>query len=732
MRKKLIVLTTAISAMMVNSVGAFAATPDAVDYILIRNESSEIEPSDNLSEDFLTTSDQIETKSNQAETNSADLSEENVSEQDQTAESSSNSDPIQSESAQEDLTQIVDESRNKYLMYNDGTYYTGWYEMQGYGKLYFDPENNCKAVKDNIKVIDGNAYLFDSNGVVITESGTPVVNNKKYWIKTDGSLGTGWLYLGNWKMYFDPETYQAKTVTDGVTDINEKKYLFNKDGVMQNYAGTTIIDGKKYWFSTDDASLKTGWLTLGNWKLYFDPETYQCATGITEINGKKYLFDSNGILQTSGTPTINGKKYYVGEDNTLQSGWINLGKYKMYFDQEAYEAATGITCIDEKYYLFDNNGVLQTSGTPKVNNKKYYIAADNTLVSGWVTSGNWTMYYDPKTYEGACGICDIEGKRYIFDSNGILIKGTGTFMYNGKKYAYDGNGNALTGWVKLGKWKMFFDRNTGEAAIGITKIDGKMYMFNNDGVMQDYAGTTIINGKKYWFSDDNASLKSGWLNLNGSRLYFDPNTYAAYTNCTVKIDGYNCRFNKDGVLINDKERDKNYIKNLLTYDARSDIYDGNIDFIRAAKNIVSDQSKGYGHTWPNTISCAGLVGLTLTHLGYGDFIKDDPLGWGYIDLGDEYVSTLINECGATYYDIPINGLNYSQYLQPGDLLYYYYDGTYNHIAIYAGFGYTVEARGPSGATDADDTGYETGIYYLPNDPISFQGFFRLPKLNKIS
>ncbi len=667
MRKKLIILTAAITAVTVSPVGVFAATPDSIDYSLISIEGSESESSDIVSEDFLPSSYQIETKSDQTET---DLNKENVNEQDQSENSSSISDQIQAESTQEGLTQIVDESGNKYLMYNDGTYYTGWYEMQSCGKLYFDPEDNGKAVKDCIKVIDGKAYLFDTNGVAITTSSTPVINNEKYWVQTDGSLGTGWLYLGNWKMYFDPETYQAKTVTDGVTDINGKKYLFNKDGVMQNYAGTTIIDGKKYWFSTDDASLKTGWLTLGNWKLYFDTETYQCATGITEIEGKKYLFDSNGILQTSGTPIVNGKKYY--------------------------------------------------------------IAADNTLVSGWVTSGNWTMYYDAKTYEGACGVCDVEGKRYIFDSNGILIKGTGTFMYNEKKYAYDGNGNAITGWIKLGNWKMFFDRSTGEAAIGITKIDDKMYLFNNDGVMQDYAGTTIINGKKYWFSDDNASLKSGWLNLNGSRLYFDPNTYAAYTNCTVKIDGYNCRFNKDGVLINDKERDKKYIKSLLTYNARSDIYDGNIDFIRAAKNIVSDQSKGYGHTWPNTISCAGLVGLTLTHLGYGDFIKDDPLGWGYIDLGDEYVDTLINECGATYYNIPINGLNYDKYLQPGDLLYYYYDGTYNHIAIYAGFGYTVEARGPSGATDADDTGYETGIYYLPNDPISFQGFFRLPKLNKIN
>lgn len=42
-------------------------------------------------------------------------------------------------------------------------------------------------------------------------------------------------------MYFDPNTYDAKV---GMADINGKRYLFNSDGVMQNYAGTTIVNGK--------------------------------------------------------------------------------------------------------------------------------------------------------------------------------------------------------------------------------------------------------------------------------------------------------------------------------------------------------------------------------------------------------------------------------------------------------------------------------------------------------
>ena len=456
MKRKLIIFMTTSFMMLGCSVGVFASTSDT-DSINISNEKL------NSKED------------------SNELEETKIS------AISSGQNSLESEQ-NENFTQYIDENGNKYLLYSDGTHYMGWYDMQPYGELYYDPENDGVAITSRTEIIDGNAYLFDTNGLVIKKAGTPIINDEKYWVKEDGTLDNGWLILGNWKMYFDPETYQAKTVTDGVTDINGKKYLFNKDGVMQNYAGTTIIDGKKYWFSTDDASLKTGWLTLGNWKLYFDPETYQCATGITEINGKKYLFDSNGILQTSGTPIINGKKYYIGEDNTLQSGWISIG------------------------------------------NRKIYI--------------------DSNTYEMAIGIKEVNGKKLIFDKNGLLVEGSGTFTVDGKKYAYDSNGNAITGWIKLGHWKMYFNPETGVAAVGIVKIDGKDYLFDNNGVMQDYAGTTIVNGKKYWFSTDNASLKSGWLDLGSVKMYFDPVTYAAYTSTKAKIDGFTYEFDANGCVKN--------------------------------------------------------------------------------------------------------------------------------------------------------------------------------------
>lgn len=181
-------------------------------------------------------------------------------------------------------------------------------------KLYFDPKTY--EAKTGMADIDGHRYLFNRDGVMQAFAGTPIIDGKKYWFGTEGYLETGWLYLGNWKMYFDLETYEAKT---GMVDINGKKYLFNRDGVMQSFAGTTIIDDGKYWFSTDDASLKNGWLTLEGMKMYFDPETYKAAIGLTQIGENYYYFNSDGVMCSNTCIRIDNYEYTFGKDGIMTS-----------------------------------------------------------------------------------------------------------------------------------------------------------------------------------------------------------------------------------------------------------------------------------------------------------------------------------------------------------------------------------------------------------------------------
>ena len=368
---------------------------------------------------------------------------------------------------------------------------------------------------------DGRAYVSDENGNRVTTAGTPVIDGKKYYIAGDGYLVTGWLYLENWKMYFSPEDYTAQV---GIYDIKGKKYLFNDDGVMQNYAGTTVIDGKKYWFSTDDASLGSGWLHLGNWKMYFDPVTYEAKTGLVNIEGEAYLFNSDGVMQGyAGTPVINGKKYWFASEGYLRFGWLHLGNWKMYFDPKTYEARTGLTNIEGHTYIFSDDGVMQGyAGTPVINGKKYWVTPEGYLNSGWLYLGNWKMYFDPTTFTVKTGLTDLNGKKYLFNSDGVMQNYAGTTVINGKKYWFsDDDASLNSGWLKLANWTMYFDPTTYQGAVGLTTISGTTYYFNKDGVM--VTGLVDVKGTYYYFDSNGAMVKNATRTVNGIKLKFGSN-----------------------------------------------------------------------------------------------------------------------------------------------------------------------------------------------------------------
>ena len=269
--------------------------------------------------------------------------------------------------------------------------------------------------------------------------------------------------------------------------------------------------------------------------------------GLVIEDGVPYVYGEDGELIRNATPTINGKKYYVNGNGIAQSGWLRLADWQMYFDPDTYEAATGITHVDGKAYLFDENGVeILMSRTEVINGKKYWFQPDGSLMSGWCILGDWTMYYDPETYVGAAGLTWIDGMPYVFDENGVLMKNATPNVF-GAKYYVNGEGIAQSGWLKLADWQMYFDPETYQAATGITHVDGKAYLFDDNGVEILKSRTEVINGKKYWFQPD-GTLMSGWCDLGDWQMYFDPVTYEAAVGYKY-IDSDEYYFDENGVLI---------------------------------------------------------------------------------------------------------------------------------------------------------------------------------------
>ena len=278
---------------------------------------------------------------------------------------------------------------------------------------------------------------------------------------------------------------QQEETCHGIVITGDVWYVYGEDGELIRNA-TPVIDGKKYYVNGEGIA-QSGWLRLAGWQMYFDPETYEASVGITEINGKTYLFDENGVeILKSRTEVINGKKYWFQPDGSLLSGWCRLGDWQMYFDPETYEGACGIVSIEGNRYAFDENGVLLKNATPLINGKKYYVNQEGRLRSGWLRLAEWQMYFDPETYEASVGITAINGKAYLFDENGVEILKSRTEVINGKKYWFQPDGSLMSGWCRLGDWVMYYDPETYEAASGLVKFGESRFLFDENGVLRLY------------------------------------------------------------------------------------------------------------------------------------------------------------------------------------------------------------------------------------------------------
>ena len=101
-------------------------------------------------------------------------------------------------------------------------------------------------------------------------------------------------------------------------------------------------------------------------------------------------------------------------------------------------------------------------------------------------------------YQAAKGRKLIDGKVYLFDNEGHSIHGWG--YINGKRYYCNEDGTLVTGWQNIDGKRYFLDPADGGAAhTGVFTRDkaGVMY-FDNNGAMAD--GICELNGCDYLFA----------------------------------------------------------------------------------------------------------------------------------------------------------------------------------------------------------------------------------------
>ena len=207
------------------------------------------------------------------------------------------------------------------------------------------------------------------------------------------------------------------------------------------------------------------------------------------------------------------------------------------------------------HYLFRDDGGREWGNNDQYTyNNSTYLIGNGTVQSGWKTykhnNKDMVSYFWPDTLKMAQGLVTIDGQRYLFrDDGGREWGNADQYVYHDKIY-FVSQGKVETGWQtymhKNVKTVSYFDPDTAEMAVGFKTIDGKSYLFREDGSREwGNNGRYVYKNNTYYI--DNGEVKTGWLTYqyNGKSMvsYFWPQT-------GIMAIGFNI-IDEDGYLFRD-------------------------------------------------------------------------------------------------------------------------------------------------------------------------------------
>lgn len=457
---------------------------------------------------------------------------------------------------------------------------------------------------------------------------------------------------GNW-YYLDSEGHKLT----GPQTIDSFSLYFHDNGIQAKGEKITI-DGKDYYYDKDNGRKVTD-------------------TSI-EVDGKTYLADADGILTektqlptqvvTGGHFQSDNQKdwYYYTANGEKLTGWQNVDGVILYFDKDGRQAKDKIVQIDGKTYYFDkNNGRMVKNQWTSVNvgginpasqdYRSYYLGNDGAAVTGWQDIDGKHLYFTETGLYAHNGIYSINGKNYLFDPKGQLVKDAyGDVIEPGARvrltytYRTNADGEVLTG-KQIIDGKEYIFGSTGQVVDGVVRYDGKLYLVKDSKIEKNYFGAffsknEILGGTSFsgiYGTDNNGVLLEGIQRGSDGQLhYFQPKVESINKPTWKEIDGKRYR---------------------LTKSYQTERYAGMYTAIILADTTLKVDDKTY------TIDNEGVV---TEFTAKNQFVRDDNWNWYYYDAdgklltgrqtidgvqlyfdanGKQAKGTLVDIDGDTYY-----------------------------------------------------------------------------------
>ena len=478
----------------------------------------------------------------------------------------------------------------------------------------------------------------------------------------------------------DNVTTSQETPSQGgkfTSDDQGNWYYLDNEG--HKLTGPQTIDSFNLYFHDNGIQAKGEKVTIDGKDYYYDKDNGRKVTDTSiEVDGKTYLADADGILTektqlptqvvTGGHFQSDNQKdwYYYTANGEKLTGWQNVDGVILYFDKDGRQAKDKIVQIDGKTYYFDeNNGRMVTNQWASVNvggispaskdYRSYYLGNDGAAVTGWQDIDGKRLYFTETGLYAHNGIYSINGKNYLFDPKGQLVKDAyGDVIEPGArvrlKYTYRTNadGEVLTG-KQIIDGKEYIFGSTGQVVDGVVRYDGKLYLVKDSKIEKNYFGAffsknEILGGTSFsgiYGTDNNGVLLEGiQRGSDGYLHYFQPKVESINKPTWKEIDGKRYR---------------------LTKSYRTERYAGMYTAIILADTTLKVDDKTY------TIDNEGVV---TKFTAKNQFVRDDNWNWYYYDKdgklltgrqtidgvqlyfdanGKQAKGTLIDIDGDTYY-----------------------------------------------------------------------------------
>ena len=266
-------------------------------------------------------------------------------------------------------------------------------------------------------------------------------------------------------------------------------YLAEDGAMLTDTLVEDISSSKIYYVNANGAMVTNSWVAV-------EPDEYADADAPEHY---WYYFGANGqAVQQTGTTikkkTINGKTYAFDSDGRMLYGFVDKDGERLNAEDDPFENA-------EYYFGTEDDGAMHTD---------WLLYTDGSSYEDYDEYDEMWFYFKPSTGKKVSdGTTTVRGNKYLFDERGVMKydwQSTASPSATPNKYfsdQTDGHMRKKT-WVyavpdkeqdeedwEADTQRWFYLGSNGDAYTGLRTVNGKKYLFNDEGIM--LAGLQIVD-----------------------------------------------------------------------------------------------------------------------------------------------------------------------------------------------------------------------------------------------